>query len=224
MSLDELALLLVEWRKHTDSLWLADAPFGTQRQALKDLDRAFSRQASRLAQSPRFKRRGRSDNLRLADMREFKLDHANSRILLPKLGWVRYRNSRAVVGTTRGVTVSASGGDWFVSLLTERNVARPVAHGPAVGIDMGMVRFATLSDGQFYTPLNSFRRHEKRPGETRIKQVDSRSGLVRIPTTVGIQTSLEWWAIDGGFPSQYQYRLPTWRLGKNPLDAFSQDH
>jgi putative transposase len=26
---------------------------------------------------------------------------------------------------------------------------------------MGVVRFATLSDGQFYTPLNSFRRHEK---------------------------------------------------------------
>jgi putative transposase len=25
---------------------------------------------------------------------------------------------------------------------------------------MGVVRFATLSDGQFYTPLNSFRRHE----------------------------------------------------------------
>jgi putative transposase len=109
MSSDQLALLLVEWRKHPDSLWLADAPFGTQRQALKDLDRAFSRQASQLAQSPRFKKRGRSDSLRFADPREIKLDQANSRILLPKLGWVRYRNSRAVVGATRSVTVSASG-------------------------------------------------------------------------------------------------------------------
>ena len=62
---------------------------------------------------------------------------------------------------TRSVTVSASGGDWFVSFLTERSVALPVARGPAVGIDMGVVRFATLSDGQFYTPLNSFRRHER---------------------------------------------------------------
>jgi Helix-turn-helix domain len=67
-----------------------------------------------------------------------------------------HRNSRAVLGATRSVTISASGGDWFVSLLTERNVARPVACGPAVGIDMGVVRFATLRDGQFYLPLNSF--------------------------------------------------------------------
>ena len=30
----------------------------------------------------------------------------------------------------------------------------------AVGIDMGIVRFATLSNGTFYAPLNSFKRHE----------------------------------------------------------------
>jgi putative transposase len=30
---------------------------------------------------------------------------------------------------------------------------------------MGIVRFATLSDGRFYTPLNSFRRHEQRLNE-----------------------------------------------------------
>ena len=160
MSSDELALLLVEWRKHPDSQWLADAPFGTQRQALRNLDQAFSRHASQLAQSPRFKKRGLSDSIRFSNLRDIRLDQVNSRVLLPKLGWVRYRNSRAVLGATRSVTVSASGGDWFISLLAERNVARPVARGPAVGIDMGVVRFATLSDGQFYSPLNSFRRHE----------------------------------------------------------------
>ncbi len=32
--------------------------------------------------------------------------------------------------------------------------------GGAVGIDMGIVRFATLSDGTYYAPLNSFKRHE----------------------------------------------------------------
>ncbi|MFT4100339.1 MAG: RNA-guided endonuclease TnpB family protein [Burkholderiaceae bacterium] len=30
----------------------------------------------------------------------------------------------------------------------------------AIGIDMGIARFATLSDGTFYAPLNSFRRYE----------------------------------------------------------------
>jgi IS605 OrfB family transposase len=35
----------------------------------------------------------------------------------------------------------------------------PLPRGGAVGIDLGVVRFATLSDGTFYTPLNSFKRH-----------------------------------------------------------------
>jgi putative transposase len=35
----------------------------------------------------------------------------------------------------------------------------PIPQGGAVGIDMGIARFATLSDGTYYTPLNSFRRH-----------------------------------------------------------------
>jgi putative transposase len=34
--------------------------------------------------------------------------------------------------------------------------------GDAVGIDVGIARFATLSDGSFVEPLNSFRKHEAR--------------------------------------------------------------
>jgi len=160
MAGEELLLLLADWRRDPDSLWLADAPLGTQRQALKNLATAFVRHASQLSQCPKFKKRGRSDSFRCAVLKEIKLDQENSRILLPGVGWVRYRNSRRVMGEIRNVTVSASGDEWFISLLTQRNVARPVAQGPAVGIDMGVSRFATLSDGQFYTPLNSFRRHE----------------------------------------------------------------
>jgi putative transposase len=161
MSSDALVSLLAEWRKQRDCLWLADAPFGTQRQALWDLGRAFSRQASGLTQSPKFRKRGRSDSFRCTDPKTFKLDQVNGRIQLPNVGWVPYRKSREISGGIRNVTVSASGGDWFMSLLTERSVARPIAQGPAVGIDMGVVRFATLSDGRVYAPLNSFRRHEE---------------------------------------------------------------
>src|SRR5205814_2316928 len=77
----------------------------------------------------------------------------------PKLGWLRYRNSRKVFGTVKNVTVSLSCGKWFVSIQTEREVEQPVPRGGAVGIDLGVARFATLSDGSFYVPLNSFKRH-----------------------------------------------------------------
>ena len=77
-----------------------------------------------------------------------------------KLGWLRDRNSRDVLGTVKNVTVSQSCGKWFMSIQTEREVKQPTPQGEAVGIDLGVARFATLSDGTFYVPLNSFKRHE----------------------------------------------------------------
>ena len=75
---------------------------------------------------------------------------------------MRYRNSRDVVGKVKSVTVSKHAGKWFVSIQTEREVEQPKPKGGAVGIDVGIARFATLSDGTFYAPLNSFKRHEAR--------------------------------------------------------------
>jgi putative transposase len=160
LDIGELDRRLEEWRRYPESIWLADIPIGILQQALRNLERAYARYHSHQTRFPTFKKRGRSDSFRYSYPSEPKLDPANNRILLPQLGWLRYRNSRDVLGRVRNVTVISSGGDWFVSILTEQQVERPIARGPAVGIDMGIARFATLSDGSFYTPLNSFRRHE----------------------------------------------------------------
>ncbi|MES8897572.1 transposase, partial [Cutibacterium acnes] len=63
-------------------------------------------------------------------------------------------------GEIKNVTVSQVCGKWYVSIQTEREVEIAVHQGDAIGIDMGIARFATLSDGRFYAPLNSFKRHE----------------------------------------------------------------
>ena len=62
----------------------------------------------------------------------------------------------------KNVTVSQSCGKWRVSIQTEREVEQPIPQGGAVGIDMGIARFATLSNGTFVAPINSFKRHETR--------------------------------------------------------------
>jgi len=158
----ELCKLLTQWRNSPDTAWLADAPVHPLQQALRDLERAYSNFFAKRAGFPRFKKKGRHSSFRYPDPKQIKLEQHNSRIFLPKLGWVRYRNSREVLGTVKNVTVSLSGGKWFVSIQTEREVEQPVPQGGAVGIDMGVVRFATLSDGTFIAPLNSFKRHEER--------------------------------------------------------------
>ena len=151
---------LTEWRNGTETPWLKDAPTHPLQQTLKDLERAYGNFFAKRADFPRFKCKGQGDSFRYPDPKQIKLDQGNRRIFLPKLGWLRYRNSRAVLGTVRNVTVSLSCGKWFVSIQTEREVAQPTPNGGAVGIDMGIARFATLSDGSYIEALNSFRRLE----------------------------------------------------------------
>ncbi|AKX54541.1 cytosine methyltransferase [Thiopseudomonas alkaliphila] len=155
-----LCKLLTEWRNSSETAWLADAPVHPLQQTLKDLERAYSNFFAKRADFPRFKKKGQSDSFRYPDPKQVKLDQTNSRVFLPKLGWLRYRNSREVLGAVKNITVSQSCGKWFVSIQTEREVEQPLPQGGAVGIDMGITRFATLSDGTCYSPLNSFKRHE----------------------------------------------------------------
>ncbi|MCP5421259.1 MAG: transposase, partial [Gammaproteobacteria bacterium] len=155
-----LAKRLTAWRNRVETAWLKEAPVHPLQQALKDLERAYKNFFEKRADLPRFKKKGQRDRFRYPDPKQIKLDQANSRLFLPKLGWLRYRNSRIVLGELRNVTVSLKAGRWFVSIQTRRAVDPPLPKGEAVGIDLGIARFATLSDGSFFAPLNSFKRHE----------------------------------------------------------------
>jgi len=156
-----MAKQLTAWRNGTETPWLKDAPVHPLQHALKDLDRAYANFFAKRADFPRFKKKGLGDSFRFPDPKQFKLDQVNSRIFLPKLGWVRYRNSRQVLGDLKNVTVSGANGRWFFSIQSEREVDVAVPEATrAVGIDMGVARFATLSDGSYYEPLNSFRHSE----------------------------------------------------------------
>jgi putative transposase len=156
----EMTTHLPMWKREVGQEWLKEAPSQALQQALKDLERAYKNFFAKRAGFPRFKKKGRSDSFRYPDAKQIKLDQPNNRLLLPKLGWLRYRNSREVLGVVKNVTVSHSCGKWFVSIQTEREVETPLPQGNAVGIDMGITRFATLSDGRFIAPLNTFKRHE----------------------------------------------------------------
>jgi len=162
LSYGELCKRLTQWRSSGDTSWLKDAPTHPLQQALKNLERAYTNFFAKRADLPRFRKKGQHDSFRYPDPKQIKLDPMNSRLFLPKLGWLRYRNSRQVLGTVKNVTISLSCGGWFVSIQTERELDQPLPRGGAVGIDLGVVRFATLSDGTFYAPLNSFKRHQTR--------------------------------------------------------------
>lgn len=174
-----LCKLLTEWRNSADTPWLAEGPSQSQQQVLKNLENGWNLHfkslqkfkqgvisKAEIVEKPRFKRKGKNDSFRFPEAKQFKIDASGSRVFLPKLGWIRYRNSRSILGTPKNLTVSWKAGHWYISIQTEREVAQP-RHpaATAAGVDVGIVRFATLWDGQrevVIEPLNSFKRHEKR--------------------------------------------------------------
>lgn len=152
---------LTEWKAEPDTTWLRDTPSQALQQSLKDLERAYANFFARRAEFPRFKKKGYSDSFRYPQ--GTKLDQSNSRIFLPKLGWIRYRNSRDVMGTVKNVTIRKTGDKWFVSIQTEREVADTVHSSTSiVGVDLGIARFATLSDGTFIEPVSALKTNQQK--------------------------------------------------------------
>jgi putative transposase len=158
-----MAKHLTAWRNGLETPWLKEAPCHPLQHALKDLEKAYQNFFARRADFPRFKRKGNEDSFRYPDPKQIKFDQGNGRIFLPKLGWLRYRNSRDVQGEVRNVTVSGSCGKWFVSIQTQRELEEPLPTATtAIGIDVGIARFATKSDETFIEALNSFKKHQQR--------------------------------------------------------------
>ena len=156
----KMASWLVEWKNATETQWLKDSHSQPLQQSLKDLERAYKNFFRKRAAFPRFKKRGQNDAFRYPQ--GVKLDQENSRIFLPKLGWMRYRNSRQVTGVVKNVTVSQSCGKWYISIQTESEVSTPVHPSASmVGLDAGVAKLATLSDGTVFEPVNSFQKNQK---------------------------------------------------------------
>jgi putative transposase len=152
---------LTVWKQQPETSFLCEAPIHVLQQTLKDLDRAYQNFFAHRAALPVFKKRGQHDSFRSPDC--FMVDAANGRVKLPKLGWVRYHNSRMVTGTPKNVTVSLHSGHWYVSVQVEQNVPEPLhPSATSIGIDRGINALAALSDGSLLQPINAFARAKRK--------------------------------------------------------------
>ena len=155
-SYTKIANLLPQWKKELP--WLKECHSQVLQQSLKDLESAFKNFFQKRADFPKFKKKGLKERFRFPQ--GCKLEQQNNRLYLPKIGWVRYRNSREVIGEIKNVTVSQKCGRFFVSIQTEFEYEIPTHKGGEIGIDMGVARFATLSNGEFFEPLNAFKTYK----------------------------------------------------------------
>lgn len=95
---------------------------------------------------PRFKGFGRYDSFCYPCCRDIKI--YNDFIYLPKiknLDWIKHRE---IKGNLKTVTIKRSHGKWFIYIVTDFTNKKHYAKiGKQVGIDVGILTFATLSDG-----------------------------------------------------------------------------
>ncbi len=109
---------------------------------------------------PRFKGYGWYDSFTYPQM-GFKL--SNNKLALSKVGDVYIRVHRKIDGDVKRVTIRRnSNNKWYASLTVESELkAESREQYPAIGIDMGLTSFATLSNGEKVPNPRFFRKEEK---------------------------------------------------------------
>ena len=157
---NEMAWFVALWKQSDEYAFLKLAPSQSLQQTAKTLDRAFKDAFDKNQPNksiPNFKRLGKNE-AGIKYPQGITLDQGNSVVKLPKLGWIKYRNSRKLEGVIKNVTISRKSGKYSVSIQTEREVNDPIHPADtAIGIDLGVIQFATLSDGRVIAPKNSFK-------------------------------------------------------------------
>ena len=153
----ECANRLVLWKKKHS--FLKECHSQVLQQALKDLEKGYKNFFAKRAKFPRFKKKFQRDSFRFPQ--GFKIDEDKQRIYLPKIRTVGYRKSRSIIGKPKNITVSREGLKWFVSIQTEFEIEPKRMINSEIGIDMGVKKFVTFSNGTFVEPVNSLKNNLK---------------------------------------------------------------
>lgn len=139
--------------------WLREADSQALQAALKDLDRAYVNFFEGRADYPKFKSKHGKQSIRYPQ--RFKVN--GNKIYLPKVGWVKTVFHRPIEGAMKNCTVSKTkSGRYFVSIQVEVEIDEPTPLPTSVGVDLGLITFATLSTGEKIDKPKHLHRSERR--------------------------------------------------------------
>ena len=146
------------------------------RQSLFNLDNAYKRLFNKTGGYPKFKSKYNKNsyntiavykNYKNKEYCNIELDLNNRQIKLPKLKWVKvrgYRNKDNINGKIKSATISREpNGKYYVSVLYEMyDILLEIKPSTIVGIDLGVKKLLTLSDGTTYDNNKYIDKYEKR--------------------------------------------------------------
>ena len=119
--------------------------------ALRRLKKAFDAFFRRVTKGempgyPRFKGKGRYDSFTYPQS-GFSLSEDGRHINLSKIGSIRIKLHRSVEGAIKTLTIKRDVDQWYAVFSCEVETENGTNTYPSVGVDVGLEKFATLSDG-----------------------------------------------------------------------------
>lgn len=126
-----------------------------QQQALKDFQLAMANFFAKTHRRPSWRKRGRGEGFRIVavkpgDVR--RLSRHVGEVKIPKVGWVRFRWSRAVPGGAKSYRITLdTAGRWHVAFAAAPAPIPAPGTGEIVGVDRGVTVAAALSTGELLT-------------------------------------------------------------------------
>ncbi len=127
--------------------WVKDTPSQIAQQVIDRLDNAYQGFFKRRKSGhgfPKFRARAFYNSIGFKQL----VSIEDGKIKLPKLGLVAFHDSRPVVGKIKTATVKKELGNWYICIQAEQDAPQIIADdSQAVGIDVGIACFASLSDG-----------------------------------------------------------------------------
>ncbi|WP_346040191.1 transposase [Actinomadura chokoriensis] len=134
--------------------WLAAGSVTVQQQALKDFAQAVSNFFGGTHRRPTWRKAGLHEGFRIVGARGRqwdvrRLSRRTGEVRVPKVGWVRFRWSRAVPGGVKSFRVARDrAGRWHVAFAAIPDPIPAPGNGEAVGVDRGVAVSAALSTGE----------------------------------------------------------------------------
>jgi len=144
----QLSSELTALKQEPDTMWLKEADSQMLQQALRDVDRAFDAFFKKRSRFPRFRSK-KAGHFAFRIPQRVRLE--DGKVYVPKVGWIRIRQSREVEGKTKSATFKRDAtGHWYVALTAEFEMpdVEPPAPRTPVGVDLGLKDLFVLSDGE----------------------------------------------------------------------------
>lgn len=143
------------WLKEVDSIAL--------QASVENVADAYSRYYKKQNDKPKFKSKKNPVQSYTTKCTNGNIKILDRHIQLPKLGMVRFANSQEVKGIIKRATLRRNlSGKYFITILVETELKQFNKTGSSVGIDVGLVKFATLSNGVQYDNPKFFQKLERK--------------------------------------------------------------